>query len=336
MQRLMLVVLVAASCGGKSKPPTTPLPPDNPPPPTAEAKPKEEPAQPKEPAQPPVPKGPVDVKIPPTTTTVKLVSPGKGKRQALKYTPKASAKQQVEVAMDFTYEQSIAGQSAKRTTPTLVIKGDAETKAVDKDGTAEYALTISGADAKDVAGGVPADAFKAQLGSLTGLVISGNVGANGIAKEVNLHIEKPDQYTLGALDLLRETLPAWPVFPTEPIGVGGKWQATTTIKLAGQVEVSQVTDYELVGHKGTAWTIKGTTKVSGAEQSMNGAKISKIAGAGTSEVTLNDGALYPSTKSTLETKFTATDEKAAKAPPDPNNPASADFSIKVGSAVTAK
>jgi len=327
MQRLMLVVLLAASCGGKSKPPTTPLPPDNPP--VAEEKPAEPEQKPPEEKAPPVPAGPAELKIPAPAVTVKLVAPGKGKREALKYSAKAGGKQTVELAMDFTYEQSVEGQSQKQITPTLVITGAAETKAVDKDGNADFTLTVASADVRPVEGGVPPDKFKAQLGSLPGMTVTGNVGANGAAKETVLHIEKPDQFSAGALDLLQVTLPAFPVLPKEPVGVGAKWQATTQAKLANEVDVTQVTDYELVSHKGGAWTIKTTTKVTGAEQDLHGAKISKIDGAGTGEITLTDGALYPTTKSTLETKFTATDT-------NPQSPMSIDFSMKIGSAITAK
>lgn len=329
MQRLMLVVLLAASCGGKSKPPTTPLPPDNPPV-AEEQKPAQSEQKPPEEKAPPVPTGPVEVKIPATAVTVKLVAPGKGKREALKYSAKAGGKQTVELAMDFTYEQSVQGQSQKKTTPTLVLAGAAETKAVDKDGNADFTLIVASADVREVEGAVPAQAFKSQLGSLPGMTLTGGVGANGAAKDTVLHIEKPDQFSAGALDLLRVTLPVFPVLPKEPVGVGAKWQATAQTKLADEVDVTQVTDYELVAHKGGAWTIKTTTKVTGAEQALHDAKISKIAGTGTGEITLTDGALYPTTKQTLETKFTATDSK------DPASPMSADFSIKIGSAITAK
>jgi len=57
------------------------------------------------------------------------------------------------------------------------------------------------------------------------------------------------------------------------------------------------------------------------------AKVSKIAGTGTTEVTLADGALYPSHKSSVQTTFTAS---------DPTGQQTVDFAIKVGSAVTAK
>jgi hypothetical protein len=328
MQRLMLVVLLAASCGGKSKPPTTPLPPDNPPV-AEEQKPAEEKPAEEKPAPPPIPAGPVEAKIPATTATVKLVSPGKGKREALKYTAKAG-KQTVELAMDFTYQQTVQGQSKKQTTPTLVLAGAAETKGVDKDGNADFTLTVASADVRPVEGAVPADKFKEQLGSLSGMTVSGNVGANGAAKETLLHIEKPDQFSAGALDLLSLALPLFPLLPKEPVGVGAKWQTTVQSKVGDDgPNVTQITDYELVAHKGTAWTIKTTTKVTGAEQDLHGAKISKIDGTGAGEITLTDGALYPTTKQTVETKFTATDT-------NPQSPMSIDFSMKIGSAITAK
>ena len=328
MQRLMLVVLLAASCGGKTKPPTTPLPPDNPP--VAEEKPAEEKPAEEKPAPPPVPAGPLEVKVPATAVTVKLVAPGKGKREALKYSAKAGGKQTVELAMDFTYEQNVQGQSKKQTTPTLVLAGAAETKAVDKDGNADFTLTVASADVRPVEGSVPADKFKEQLGSLSGMTVTGNIGANGAAKETLLHIEKPDQFSAGALDLLSLSLPVFPVLPKEPVGVGAKWQTTVQSKVGDDgPSVTHVTDYELVAHKAGAWTIRTTTKVTGAEQDLHGAKISKIDGAGTGEITLTDGALYPTTKSTLETKFTATDT-------NPQSPMSIDFSMKIGSAITAK
>jgi microcystin-dependent protein len=78
------------------------------------------------------------------------------------------------------------------------------------------------------------------------------------------------------------------------------------------------------------WTIKGTTKVTGADQMMQGGKITKIAGTGTTEVTLTDGKL-PTYKHALEATFTA-----SEAEPKTANPASLDFKIKIGGAITAK
>src|SRR5690242_15408632 len=110
MRSLPLIAAVAAACGTPKPPPTAPLPPDKPaaaatpaqPSPEAESVAKQAEVKP---AAPPAPAGPVEIKIPAPQTTVKIVSDGKGKKQALRYTPKQGAKQAVEVAMDFAGKQ---------------------------------------------------------------------------------------------------------------------------------------------------------------------------------------------------------------------------------------
>ncbi|HMG54246.1 MAG TPA: DUF6263 family protein, partial [Kofleriaceae bacterium] len=124
---------------------------------------------------------------------------------------------------------------------------------------------------------------------------------------------------------IRLTLPALPVLPKEALGVGARWQSTTNARLADQLDITQVTDYELIAHDGATWRIKGTTKITGKDQEVDHAKISSISGAGTSETTISDGALYPAHKALLETQFKASDADK-----------STTFSLKVGGVVTPK
>ncbi|MBS1118145.1 MAG: hypothetical protein H6Q90_373 [Deltaproteobacteria bacterium] len=329
---LGLLAVTVFACGPKPKPvQLAPLPADQP---VAEA-----PADPKkdpEPAKPPEPQGPVEVKIPAAKVTVKLVSPGKGKRTALHYTGKLGVKQQVELAMDFASTTSQGGQTQDQSVPTIVLLGDSETKSVDKDGKSDYAFTVTSTDARDVKGATgapPAEKFKVALEALMGLSIGGSVTANGTLGEMTLRIEKPTELSVGALELIRLTMPTWPILPTEPVGVGAKWQSTTVHKLADRLDVTQVTSYEVVAQKGNTWTIKGTTKVSGSDQDVDGGRISGISGSGTSTVALADGALYPTYKGSVETKFSATEPKK-----DPKDPATekVEFKITVGGAVTPK
>ena len=320
MSRLsILLLVVATACGGKSTPPpTTPLPADKP------AEPEAKKELPPEPAKPAEPLAPVEVRIPSSPVTVKLVSAGKGKKAPLRYSAKAGDKQQVELAMDFSAKQTENGTSQDQIVPTIVLTGDAETKTVDKDGNAAYTLTVNTTDARDVAGSqIPADKFRTVLGSLTGLTISSSLGANGAVGDVTMRVEKPTDMSAGALELIRLTLPSFPVLPKEPVGVGAKWQATTSSKLADKLDVTQITDYGLVAQKGTTWTIKSKTKITGADQKMQGGDISKIQGSGSSEAVLADGTLYPTYKTLLETEFTAAE--AGK---------SMQFALKVGGAVT--
>jgi hypothetical protein len=224
--------------------------------------------------------------------------------------------------MDFSGKQD----AEEQVVPTIVLIGEAETRAVDKDGNAEYTVTVTGTDARNVTGSqVPVEKFKAVLGTLAGLTIGGTIGTTGVAGDVTLRIEKPQENAADTLELLRLTFPTLPVLPKEAVGVGARWQSTTNAKLADRLDVTQTTDYELIAHNGSTWTIKGTTKVSGKDQDVEDSKVSAISGTGTSETTIAAGALYPTHKASLETQFKAQDKDK-----------SSQFVIKVGGAVTPK
>ncbi len=310
MSRKLLVLLVAlAACGGskKSTTPPPPLPEEKP-----EAKPVEEAKQEPKEEKPPVPQGPVELTLPAPKVTVKLVNGGKGKKAPLKLTSKAGEKQSFEVAMDFAGKQTLpaelGGQTESQVAPTVVLLADFEAKEVASDGATKFTLTISGVDARDVPGAkTPAAEFKNELLSLTGATIDGAVNANGSMSDLTLRVEKPDHNTLGVMGLIKLSLmPMWPTLPTEAIAPGAKWQVATTTKVADRLEVTQTTDYQLVSKKGKTWVIKGTTKVSGTEQEIEGAKFGSIAGTGTAEATITEGSIMPTAKQAVTTDFTAT------------------------------
>lgn len=339
MRRSLYVILIAAACGGSQKS-TTPPPPL--PEPKAEVKPAEPPKEDvanQEEQEPPVPQGPVELTLPAPDVTVKLVSPGKGKRVALKHTSKAGDKQAIELTMDFAGKQTAPpelGGSSEQVAPTVVLLADVESTEVGSDGATTFHMTINGVDARDVPGSqTPGSAFKDELATLTGATIQGAVKPNGSTSDLVLHVEKPDAHTLGAMGLLKlSLLPMWPVLPDEKIGPGAKWTVTQTAKVADQLEVTQTTNYELVSKKGKVWTIKGTTKVSGAEQEIGDgnqkAKFGGIGGTGTAEATISEGTLLPAIKQSVKTDFTAT------AQPVPDKTVSLVFHLEQANAVTPK
>jgi hypothetical protein len=337
---LLALVLAAAACGGKAKS-TTP-PPPLPEPKTAEttepAKPAEEP---KEPPAPPVPQGPIEITLDAPKVDVKLVSAGKGKKAPLKFAPKAGTKTATELALDFTGGQDgppETGGKRDEVAPTVLLLADAEAKEVGTDGATKFQFTVSGVDVKDKAGQkVASDEFKGELGSLVGATINGSIGANGATSEMKFRIEKPDAKAEGALQFVKLSLmPLWPVLPTEPIAAGAKWTVTSTQKIADQLEVTKTVSYELVGKKGNAWTIKGTTKITGQEQDVQGAKLGNIGGDGTHEITLADGALVPSMKQNMATQFTITVTPPAESPAAKNGPIVIKFHVEQANTVTPK
>ncbi len=329
MRRYLLVFLIAAACGGKQQKSSTP------PPPLPEAQAEKKPEAPKEEqkeAQPQVPEGPLELTLNAPKVDVKLVSPGKGKKVALTHTSKAGDKQTVELTMDFAGKQSMAGgKPDEQVAPTVVLSADVDTKEVAADGSTKFHLTITGVDARDVPGAQKSAEFKENLLSLTGATIEGSVNPNGSMSDLTLRVEKPDVHTAGAMSLLKLSLmPIWPVLPKEAIAPGAKWTVTQSTKVADRLEVTQTTDYQLVSTKGKVSTIKGSTKVTGTEQDIEGAKFGGIGGEGSTEATLNQGSLLPVAKQQVKTDFTATAE------PAPNQKVSLVFHLEQGNTVTPK
>lgn len=307
----LLLCVVAFACGGTSKPAPTPLPPD---PPAAPAEPTAStpaptPTAPKEEEPPPL--GPISVTLEPQDVKVKLVSAGKGKKTKLAYAPKAGAKQAVEMTIDFYGKQEAPanlGGDEENGMPTLVLVGDGEAKTADKDAS-EVAFTVTSTDARPYPGRdqAPIDAVKQLLTSATGLSVSGKVAPNGVAGGTTLAHDKPTRGTAEVMQIFAIAAPHWPILPAQPVGAGAKWKATETLKIMGKVVATAVTDYEVVSKKGTTWTIKGKTKVTGTDQEIEGAKYSAIKGTGETEATIVEGELFP----TFKTKFDASLQAAA-------------------------
>ena len=300
-------VLALAACGSKSPTPTTvPLPADPVTAPVVAARPADPVAPP---AAPEKPMPPLDLKIAAITPTAKLVSAGKGKKSVLTYAYKVGDKQPVEIALDFaTTSKTLDGKDSDDTVlPTLVLTGSAETTAVAADGTATYQMTVATATGRDVPGAkVTAAQMQTVLApTLPGTVLTGTVGKNGAPGAGALHVEKPDQSTEQALELVKLTMPVWPVLPKEPVGDGAKWTVTTPAVLQDRIAITYTTDYELVKRKGATWTVKGTTKVTGADQEFPEGKISAVGGSGSFDASYADGTVFPVTSQGLETLFTA-------------------------------
>lgn len=297
MKRMMFLAALAACGGGEKKKVDQPiLPPDQ----AAQEKAPSAPPPVEKPAEtaPPKPLPPADVALPLGDSTIKLVNAGKGSKAKLVYAPKADAKQHLEVQMDFHAKQDTQDDIS----PSVVLVGDATVSA----GVSRFTVTDTSAKARDGAKLPPAQVAEA-LHSLVSMTLSNQAAANGTSKELALHIEKPDNMTSSALQLVGLAWPELIPVPSEPIGVGAKWEVTTKTHFAEKLEITRVTTYELKDHKGAAWTIASTTKITGPDQELEGAgaKATDVGGAGAATITLTDGQVYPTALDTKgDTHFT--------------------------------
>jgi hypothetical protein len=309
LSAVLASLVCAVACGGSSGSTANTIPdskldpagagtdtPAAPPPAPEEAKPAA-------PAPPPEPTGPVTVVFEASKPDVKLLSPGKGARAVLRVDAKAASKQQVELVMDATIEQTPAGQPAQTVTmPSVVLRGAGEVTEVAADGVATYRTVIEGVDARaQPKQTIPPEALKAQINSLAGMTIDGTVAAAGSTGATTYKIEKPERGTAGAIESLKLMLPTWVPLPAVPVGVGAQWRVTVPTEING-IATTQTTTYKLVSRSKTSAVISGEIEVSGANQTLQGVEVSEISGAGHLDATFAPGKLYPALKRTVSTK----------------------------------
>ena len=101
---------------------------------------------------------------------------------------------------------------------------------------------------------------------------------------------------------------------------------TTTTSIADRIEATQTIDFEVVSHKGSAWVLKGKTKLDGKDQQIKDTKFEKIGGTGGVDVTLTEGAFVPQSAAKVSNDFTASVTADSK-------PASVQFHLEQGFAV---
>jgi hypothetical protein len=340
MRRTLTLFVLVAGCGHPAKSTTPPPPLTDPAPVDPVASPAGEPTPAPKPAPPPKDPDPVDVPLATAAATYKLVTPGKGAKTVLKVGSATGTKQTIALAVDFAGKQiapAEAGGTQEDVAPTLVLACDLEVGEASADGT-KFQLAITGVDARDRPGAkATSDQFKTELGVLAGTKMSGTVSPSGQVSNLSLHVDKPTEKTMAALELIRiSMMPMWPVLPTEAIGVGAKWQTTADYTIADRIKTKQTTTFEVAAHKGTAWTIKATTKIKGDDQKIGETNFEKIGGTGSFEGTLTDGVFVPVTTTKLVTDFTA----SLATPPtttDPHpKPTAVQFHLDQALAVTPK
>jgi hypothetical protein len=317
MRKLLMLSLGCAigACGHPAKPTTPPPPLVDPKPETADTA---KPPDPKPEVKPP-PKDPdpIDVPLAAAKTSYKLVNAGKGPKAVVKISGEKGLKQTLELALDFAGKQvapAELGGTKEDVAPTLVLASDLEVTDADASG-AKFKVAFTGVDARDRPGAKDKDTFKTELGVLSGTVLSGVVSPSGQLANLSLHVDKPSDKAMAALQLIRiSMMPMWPVLPTEAIGVGARWTVTATYTIADSIEATQTTEMEVVSHKGKDWVVKGKTTVKGADQKVKDVQFEKIGGGGSFEATLTDGVFVPVSNTKLASDFTASLEGPDKKP----------------------
>ena len=242
-----------------------------------------------------------DSKVPADAPTVKLVSAGKDAKAPLRFTAKKGMKK----ALTTTMTRGIAMQMGANAAPTQKIPPiqmvvDLKVTDVTAEGDIRYEFVLrqptviaKGADKMVV------DAMKEAVKGMAGLNGYAVVTNRGFTKEADVAVPATaNQQTRQLVESLKQSMTqiAAPV-PEEAVGVGAKWDTSTTISQNGLTIVQTATN-ELTSLKGNKASLKITIKQSAKPQKIttNGVTVDleSYSGAGGGTTDLDLAGLVPS------------------------------------------
>ena len=191
------------------------------------------------------------------TPTVELLAPGKAPQEPLRLAPSAGASQRSTMTVDFAIQQSGVSSAGVKPPP---VRATVQTtlQGTTPEGNLQVAFSYP---SFDVLRGGDASASERQrieqaFKGLTGLSGQLTITPQGVLVDSSLNVPSGLDPSVSSLvtqlgDQLRTlSIP----FPTDAVGVGGRWRATTQLSLNG-IEAQQVYEYTLRKRTGSKLVI---------------------------------------------------------------------------------
>ncbi|MBF2026664.1 MAG: hypothetical protein IGS48_07845 [Oscillatoriales cyanobacterium C42_A2020_001] len=190
---------------------------------------------------------------------VKLLSPGTGDRQVLRFKPAVGTKQLSLMSFDQTVLLKLAGQSLPSVALPLVTTSiEVVVTKVDANGDIHYQFRYPEVDVAAKPGVQPTvvEVMRSQLKSLQEIRGSFVMSDRGYIKTARFDLpEKLEPSTRQMLEQMSQSVNqlSFPL-PEEPVAIGAKWQASNSPTLNG-ITLTQTSTYELIDLKNGVATL---------------------------------------------------------------------------------
>jgi len=235
----------------------------------------------------------------PSGVDVKLLSAGNEPRKALRLAPKAGDMQKAMMTLQMAMGPG-GGELMK--IPAIKIAFEVETKSVAPEGI-NNEIRIEDVTLDEASGGAPqmAEAMKAALGTVKGMVIANTITDRGASRKVEV------KYPPGADPTARQSMEqmkdsfmnAQVLLPEEAVGPDAKWEMKQKIKTQGMTIDQKVTQH-LVAVEENVLTIESVIEQSAANQKIaNPAMpqlkmdLSKLTGSSKGQMTVDLSKILP-------------------------------------------
>ncbi len=204
--------------------------------------------------------------------TVKLLSAGSEPRQPLRLAPLANTKQTAQMTMKMDMEMSVGGRTHSLPTPP-VIQMTMESEVTKVEASGDIHVNFSYLDTEVVAGAdTPPEivnAMREPMKKLAGMKSSAILDNQGNTKQVNFTLpEDLDSDTKPMMEQLLNSIKQLSLpMPSEPIGMGAKWQFSNSLVVNGMA-FNQIVTCEVVELKDNLATLKVNIEQQAPPQKM--------------------------------------------------------------------
>ena len=241
----------------------------------------------------------------PSGVEVKLLSAGNEPRKALRLVPKAGDIQKALMTLQMAMGPG-GGELMK--IPAIKIAFEIETKSVTPEGI-NNEIRIEDVTLDEASGGAPqmAEAMKAALGTVKGMVIANTITDRGDPKKVEVKYPAgADPTARQSMEQMKESfLNAQVVLPEEAVGPDAKWELKQKVKAQGMTIDQKVTQH-LVAVEENVLTMESLIEQSAANQKVANpampqlkVDLSKLTGSSKGQMTVDLSRILP-TKAAIE------------------------------------
>jgi hypothetical protein len=206
-----------------------------------------------------------------TPATVTMASAGAAPRVALRYAPAAGAKQHFDMTMNVSMGMEVGGSSVPAMSmPTVRMGADCVVTEVTPSGDVSFATAFTGTSVDPGADPALTAQLQAASEALASIKGSATISNRGLIRTSSIDTSKVANgqlaQMLGSTTELVKNLSI--PFPEEPVGVGARWEARSTLTTS-EITLFQKVFYELVAFDGKTVTLKSTTEQSALPQTMS-------------------------------------------------------------------
>lgn len=204
----------------------------------------------------------------PSGVDVKLLSAGNEPRKALRLAPKAGDTQKALMTLQMAMGPG-GGELMK--IPAIKIALQIETKSVTPEGDINNEMRIEDVTLDEASGGAAqmAEAMKAGLGTVKGMVVASTITDRGVSKKVEVKYPAgADPTARQAMEQMKDSfMNTQVVLPEEAVGPDAKWEIKQKIKTQGMTIDQKVTQH-LVSVAENVVTMESVIEQSAANQKV--------------------------------------------------------------------